>query len=226
MATNYFCDLPNEIIEHIVKQNDETLEDKINKLVPSLKFAENLVLLNEMVKNVNEKIQKEFRDKFKKNDIIRLRREIQSDFPYYEYFIVYQFKKDTMRAKLLTSCEERGMFEYFEVVGDTLNIIHITECDKYEMYSSYESRKLERIKIANKLVAGDKAEIQVFPNGNITNDMHYHGNMNQLYLTTATITKVTNKFVHFDSATRNMDHRDNFNYCGYVLKENVMYKYK
>jgi hypothetical protein len=225
MNSNYFYELPTDIIEHIVKQNDETLESKINDFVPSLKFAKNLEVLDTIVKNINKKIHEEFKNTYKRNDIIRLRRQ-NGDDVFYVYFVVYQVKDTYMKTKLLEPCEERGMFEYFKVIYDTLNVIHLTDCDKYEMYSSMESRKEQRLKIANKLNIGDRVEIQIVPTAYIYREIHYGNDMNERYLTTANVTKITNKFIYFEGATRNMEYRSDFNYGGHVLKENVMYKHK
>ena len=71
MNQNYFFGLPDDLINKIVNQNQESLEDKINELIPSLDKIDNFKQLKKLVANVYLKLQKEFIEKYSRNDIIR-----------------------------------------------------------------------------------------------------------------------------------------------------------
>ena len=221
MTQNYFFGLPDDLINKIVNQNQESLEDKINELIPSLDKIDNFKQLKKLVANVYLKLQKEFIEKYSRNDIIR---KYNQKHNYYEYFVIYAVKEDCLKCKLLESASRRGLFGYFQVVTDTFLKVDISDCNKYEIYSSLYNRQQQSIIIANKLKIGDKAEIQCWPNAYITRTRDYHSEMNEMYLTSATIAKITDKYIFYHSASRNMNHRAIHNYSGRCLKVSVIYK--
>ena len=58
MTQNYFFGLPDDLINKIVNQNQESLEDKINELIPSLDKIDNFKQLTRLVANVYNNLQK------------------------------------------------------------------------------------------------------------------------------------------------------------------------